>query len=71
MAEIVLVLVSVLGFAFVLWMVQETAKVKQWESQRRMEKASEWTSDSRKAMEKDLLWLSHHPLEKASELESE
>jgi hypothetical protein len=37
-----------------------------------LKKASDWTTDSRKAMEKDLLLLSHHPLELEKEpLESE
>lgn len=73
MVEIVMVLVSVLGLAFVLWMIQETAKVKEWESQKRLEtaKVPQWQLDSRKAMEKDLWLLSHHPLELESELDLE
>ena len=65
MMNFVLVLASVLGLAFVWWMIQETEKVKEWESQKRLD----WTTDSRKAMEKDLLWLSHHPLELETEPE--
>jgi predicted tellurium resistance membrane protein TerC len=50
--------------ALLLWL---TEKVTPSEFQ----KASEWTTDSRKAMEKDLLWMKNHPLELEKELESD